>query len=128
MFSVSCQICFYVHIYICLILWQLHLSHNILLFQEANTEKIFYGLDDIVGHSDIIIVCILFSVEIMWRLKFFALCLVYSFNAVGWRWNGQAGNGRSWLLKLRQCPWWCTSINLLKRVATSGQGLFLFLV
>lgn len=38
---------------------------NILLFQEADTENIFYGLDDIDGQSDIIIVCILPSVEIM---------------------------------------------------------------
>ncbi|KAG4946163.1 hypothetical protein JHK87_042170 [Glycine soja] len=29
---------------------------NKMFWQEANTEKIFYGLDDIVGHSDIIIV------------------------------------------------------------------------
>ncbi|KAL5140799.1 Twinkle, chloroplastic/mitochondrial [Glycine soja] len=29
---------------------------NKMFWQEANTEKIFYGLDDIVGHNDIIIV------------------------------------------------------------------------
>lgn len=33
-----------------------HLIASIPLFQEANTEKIFYGLDDIDGASDIIIV------------------------------------------------------------------------
>lgn len=28
----------------------------ILLFQEGDTEKIFYGIDDVEGQSDIIIV------------------------------------------------------------------------
>lgn len=38
--------------------------------QEANTEKIFYGLDDIVGKSDVIIVCIPSTVQIIQKLKF----------------------------------------------------------
>lgn len=44
----NCAILFFNNVYL--------LSNVLLLIQEANTEKIFYGLDDVKEASDVIIV------------------------------------------------------------------------
>lgn len=38
--------------------YHIDLLCGLLLFQEKDTEKVFYGLDDIEGERDIIIVCL----------------------------------------------------------------------
>lgn len=46
----------YFDLQLCNFMLQQCISNVLLLVQEANTEKIFYGLDDIKEASDVIIV------------------------------------------------------------------------
>lgn len=58
------------------------------IFQEVDTEKIFYGLDDIKGANDVYIVCLPPSLH-RWYIQMLLFYLIFEtfLYFIGWRWN-----------------------------------------
>ena len=44
---------------------------------------------------------------VIWKI-FHLIILMFD---LGWGWNRQTFNGRSWILQLCECPWWSVSVS-----------------